>query len=120
MLTHNTQLGYKEIGIGIDHYAALVLDGDAFRSISIYEEKKGSVLDEVDMISTFEEREGNTKPGIWRMSVNEDGEIDSLLMPSEGEKFSKFLNLTFTEEGGEIVDEDVINCINENPIEEQV
>ena len=120
MLKKNTSLGYNEIGLGIDHYSALVLDGEKINSISIYEEKKGSVLNEVDMISKYEEREGDTKPGIWRMSVNEDGEMESLLMPSEGEIFSKFLNFTFSGEEGEIIDEDVVRCINENPIEDGV
>ena len=66
-----------ERGITIDHFAALVIDGDQYRVISL-EGKPGSVLDTETFSPT---REG--KPGCWTKDVVE-GEVKTTLVPTEG------------------------------------
>ena len=66
-----------ERGITIDHFAALVIDGDQYRVISL-EGKPGSVLDTETFSPT---REG--KPGCWTKDVVE-GKVKTALVPTEG------------------------------------
>ncbi len=63
-----------ETGIGIDHFAALVVDGEDYRVISI-EGQNGSV---------------DGKPGIWRKTAV-DGQVQAVAVPTLG-KVSDLLN----------------------------
>jgi dipeptidase E len=73
-----------EVGIGIDHWAALEVDGDSYHVVSV-PGKEGSVLPNGTFSST---REG--VPGIWIKVVNEQGEVESQLCPQQG-KLSELL-----------------------------
>eukprot|EP00977_Amphora_coffeiformis_P023879 scaffold14635_cov201-Amphora_coffeaeformis.AAC.12 len=72
-----------ELGIGIDHWAALQVNGDSYTVLSI-PDKEGSVLPDGRFSS---ERKG--RPGIWIKSV-QDGQVKSRLCPSSG-KLSELL-----------------------------
>jgi dipeptidase E len=65
-----------ETGIGIDHFAALVVDGEDYRVISI-EDREGSV----DAGRFSPDRRG--KPGIWRKTVV-DGKVQAAVVPATG------------------------------------
>ncbi len=65
-----------ETGIGIDHFAALVVDGEDYRVLSI-EGREGSV--DEDRFSP--DRKG--KPGIWRKTVV-DGKVQAEVVPAAG------------------------------------
>ena len=68
-----------EIGIGIDHWAALVIDGDdSFRVVSL-EDKPGSVLVETSSFSP----DAKGVPGVWIKRVVK-GKVVSTLLPSSG------------------------------------
>jgi len=70
-----------EIGIGIDHWAALEVHGDRFRVMSL-PEKEGSVLkDENNKPYFSSDRKGT--PGIWIKEVK-GNEIRAKLCPQEG------------------------------------
>ena len=66
-----------ERGITIDHFAALVVDGDCFSVLSL-EGKPGSVSD-TDTFSPT--REG--KPGMWTKEVV-NGKVKTALVPAKG------------------------------------
>ncbi|CAB9521149.1 peptidase family S51, peptidase [Seminavis robusta] len=94
-----------EIGIGIDHWAALVVDGeDSYRVLSL-QDKPGSVLHD----NTFSD---NAKglPGIWIKRVV-DGTVQSRVCPPKG-KLSDIL-----QPASEIVQdtEDMEQCRRDNP-----
>jgi len=78
MLRHPT-----ELGIGIDHWAGLRVQGDTYAVLSI-PGKEGSVLPDGKFSS---ERKG--EPGVWIKSV-QDGRVKSRLCPSRG-KISELL-----------------------------
>jgi dipeptidase E len=65
-----------ETGIGIDHFAALVVDGEDYRVISI-EDREGSV----DKGHFSPDRRG--QPGIWRKTVV-DGKVQAVVAPAAG------------------------------------
>ena len=65
-----------ETGIAIDHYAALIVDGEDYRVISI-EGREGSV----DEGCFSPDRKG--KPGIWRKTVV-DGQVQATVVPVRG------------------------------------
>ena len=68
-----------EIGIGIDHWAALVIDGDdSYRVVSL-EGKPGSVILETSSFSP----EAKGVPGVWIKRVVH-GQVVSTLLPSSG------------------------------------
>lgn len=100
-----------EIGIGIDHWAALVVDGikDFYRVISL-DDKPGSVLkDEEGKIFFSEEALG--VPGIWIKHVH-DGQVVSRLLPASG-KLSDVLRSpsgTFCEDESALA-----QCRKDNP-----
>ena len=62
-----------ELGLGIDHNAALQIDGDSFKVLSIPGEK-GSVPRD----------EGESVPGIWLKWIDKDGLVKSKVCPSRG------------------------------------
>ena len=72
-----------EVGIGIDHWAALQVDGDSFTVVSI-PGKEGSVLPNGEFSP---DRQG--KPGIWIKTV-ENGKVCRRLCPPSG-KLSEIL-----------------------------
>jgi dipeptidase E len=65
-----------ETGIAIDHFAALIIDGEDYRVISI-EGREGSV----DEGRFSPERQG--KPGIWKKTVV-DGQVQATVVPATG------------------------------------
>ena len=65
-----------ETGIGIDHFAALVVQGEDYRVISI-EDREGSV----DAGRFSPDRKG--KPGIWKKIVV-DGKVQATVVPAAG------------------------------------
>ena len=68
-----------ERGITIDHFAALVVDGDQYSVLSL-DDRPGSVLEGG---AHSPERQG--KPGIWVKDVNEDGLcVTTTLAPGKG------------------------------------
>lgn len=62
-----------ELGICIDHCAALQVDGDSFKVLSIPGET-GSVPDD----------ENESVPGVWLKWIDEDGLVKSKVCPSRG------------------------------------
>ena len=65
-----------ECGIAIDHWAALVIEGDEYAVLSV-SGKAGSVSAD----STFQPGKG--KPGIWLKQVV-DGSVKTTLVPASG------------------------------------
>jgi dipeptidase E len=65
-----------ETGIAIDHFAALIIDGEDYRVISI-EGREGSV----DEGRFSPERKG--KPGIWKKTVV-NGQVQATVVPATG------------------------------------
>lgn len=80
----------KEVGIGIDHWAALVIDGqDSYRVVSL-DDKPGSVLiSDDDQVSFSPDAKGI--PGVWIKRVV-DGKVVSSHLPPSG-KISEVLQL---------------------------
>jgi dipeptidase E len=70
-----------ELGIGIDHWAALVVENDSYRVVSL-EDKPGSVLYNGDGVPTLSQ-EAKGVPGIWIKHVQE-GKVVAKLLPSSG------------------------------------
>ena len=68
----------NEVGIGIDHWAALEVNQGRFRVVSL-EGKEGSVLPDKTLSP---ERKG--VPGVWLKEVGEDGRVYSKLCPESG------------------------------------
>jgi len=67
-----------ENGICIDHYAGIILDGDEFSILSM-DGKPGSVLEDGTCDT---ERKG--KPGCWVKKIQDDGSIETCLIPDKG------------------------------------
>jgi len=73
-----------ERGIGIDHWAALIVSGESYKVLSL-EGKVGSVIiDRTEDESCADFRAGEGVPGIWIKDVMEDGRIHTRLCPQEG------------------------------------
>ncbi|KAL7467648.1 hypothetical protein ACHAXS_007892 [Conticribra weissflogii] len=70
----------SELGIGIDHNAALLISGSDFRVLSIAGQS-GSVP--ASLGDTFFE-EGSGIPGVWIKYVDVDGRVTSQVVPSRG------------------------------------
>jgi len=68
----------EEVGIGIDHWAALEVRGDKFRVLRL-KGKEGSVLPDKSFSS---DQKG--VPGVWIKEVRDDGKIYSRLCPDSG------------------------------------
>jgi len=66
-----------ERGICIDHWAALVVDGESFRTISL-PGKPGSVLN-----AQFVE-DASGAPGVWIKTISPQGEVTAELCPPAG------------------------------------
>ena len=79
-----------ERGIGIDHWAALCIEGERYRIIS-HEDRPGSVvIDEITDEQLFcPDRTGN--PGVWLLEVV-DNSVERWVCPSAG-KVSEILRL---------------------------
>ena len=96
-----------ELGIGIDHWAALVVEGEEYRVVSL-EGKSGSVHPNgVD----FCPNDDGGLPGIWIKKVGQDGKVHSRVCPKQG-KVKDLL-----QHASEIVEatEDVERCRKGNP-----
>ena len=92
-----------ELGLGIDNYAALVLDGEEFRVLSLPGAPGGSVPDG-DL----------SKPGVWIKYV-EEGVVRSKICPSYG-KVAELLQMIINPEKDVWNDERVELCRTENPV----
>ena len=66
-----------ERGIGIDHWASLIIDGERFRVLSLTD-KEGSVKPNGEFCT-----DGSGVPGVWIKEVV-DGKVERRLCPSEG------------------------------------
>lgn len=75
-----------EIGIGIDHWAALAVDGDDYQVISL-EDKPGTVI--TDNGEQLFSPEAKGVPGVWIKTVK-DGKVEATLLPPTG-KLSNYL-----------------------------
>lgn len=106
-----------ELGIGIDHYAALEVNGDEFRILSVPGEI-GSVPSRIGE-DADEECNGGVNsgnvPGAWIKYVDEKGTLHSMVCPRSG-KVSELLQ--FVKEPNEhlVLDERVELCRKENPL----
>jgi dipeptidase E len=98
-----------ELGIGIDHWAALVVEGDSYRVVSL-DGKPGSVLTSEQHGEATFSPEAKGVPGIWIKEVR-NGQVHATLCPREG-KLSELLKVA-----SEIVeDEDALKqCRQANP-----
>ena len=97
-----------ELGIGIDHHAALEVDGEDFRILSIPGET-GSVPGEDD-----DEGDGNV-PGVWLKYVDEDGAVHSRVCPHSG-KVADLLQILEDPEKYLLLDDKVKLGRKENPL----
>ena len=78
MLRHPT-----EIGIGIDHWAALQVNGDLYEVVSISGKRRfQSHSDDKDHES--EEDSDEDKPGVWLCRVTAEGQVETVRCPSKG------------------------------------
>ena len=94
-----------EVGIGIDHWAALQVQGDSYQVVALPDKEGSVLLPSGDFSPT---RQG--KPGIWIKEVNKQGDVLSELCPSQG-KLSQLLR-----HPSEIVqDHRVEDCRKDNP-----
>jgi dipeptidase E len=105
MLRHS-----KERGITIDHWAALVVDGENYKVLQL-SGKPGSVMTDGSWNGT---RQG--LPGVWVKEV-EDGVVVTTLAPASG-KLGGLLRVTANEDL--VVDPNVRVCEQENPFGEGV
>lgn len=99
----------KELGICIDHFAAIVVDGDNYSILSL-PGRPGSVLPDG---SFSEDRQG--KPGVWTKKVQADGgTIVTQLVPFEG---GQLIDLVASTPLEDIVEDTRLAAIRaENPI----
>ena len=97
--------GRYELGIGIDHNAALEVDGDDFRVVSIPGEV-GSVHDSSD---------NSMSPGVWLKYVDESGNIQAKVCPRSG-SLSDLLQEVTDAEKYILVDHRVDLSRKENPL----
>ena len=106
------KFGRFELGLGIDHNAALEVDGDDFRVVSIPGEV-GSVpaSDNEDE----EEEETPCVPGVWLKYVDEAGNVQKQVCPRRG-SLLELLQKVNDPEKHILVDERVDLCRKENPL----
>jgi len=98
-----------ELGIGIDHHAALEVDGEEFRILSIPGET-GSVIPE----DASNEKE-DAVPGVWIKYVDNDGMLHSKTCPGSG-KVTDLLQMLEDPQKHLLLDEKVELCRKENPL----
>ena len=72
-----------ERGIGIDHWAALIVSEGKYKVLSL-EDKIGSVVIDPQNEHKPAFQAGEGIPGIWIKDVMEDGKIHTRLCPQEG------------------------------------
>ncbi|KAL7524143.1 hypothetical protein ACHAXR_001016, partial [Thalassiosira sp. AJA248-18] len=95
-----------ELGIGIDHHAALEVDGDDFRILAIPGET-GSVK--------LEDSEDNV-PGAWIKYVDEEGTVHSKSCPRNG-KVTDLLQMVEDPQKHLLLDQQKVElCRKENPL----
>lgn len=78
-----------ENGIGVDNWAALVINGDAFTVVS-RQGHPGSVAADGSFTPN-----GDGVPGVWRMGVGADGALVRSLVPSAGKVASLLTPATY-------------------------
>lgn len=98
-----------ERGLCIDHFAALIVDGENYRVLSM-EGKEGSCREDGTRVT---DRSG--RPAIWVKDVTEDGGIATWLVPEAGKLSDILKPATTTEE-----DPAVADCIAENPFDMEI
>ncbi len=105
------QFGPYELGIGIDHNAALEVVGDDFRVVSIPGEA-GSVP-----VSNNEGEENGTAfvPGVWLKYVDEAGNVQKQVCPRSG-SLSDLLQEVNDPVKHILIDDHVDLCRKENPL----
>jgi len=96
-----------ERGICIDHFAALIVDGEDYSVLSVAD-KPGSLAPDGSRVT-----DQSGRPGLWIKDVQEDGSIHTSPVPPEG----KIASLLQTAEGGVEEDPAVLTCIAENPFD---
>jgi len=94
-----------EMGLCIDHWAALIVEGDSYRVFRL-PGKEGSVKDGVHY-----DPESGGLPGIWTKSVSPEGEVVMSLVPSSGKLSALLRPATAVVE-----DPRAAQCSSENPI----
>ena len=92
-----------EVGIGIDHFAALEIDGTEFRVLSI-PGQTGSV----------DVGGGGKVPGVWINYVDDDGIVHSKVCPRSG-KVSDLLQMLKNPAKHLVMDKRVKLCRKANP-----
>jgi dipeptidase E len=92
-----------EVGIGIDHFAALEIDGSKFRVLSIPETG----------LADDEDGGGQVPPGVW-INYVEDGIVHSKVCPLSGHVSDLLQSLKFPEKHL-VEDERVMMCRKANP-----
>lgn len=105
------QFGPYELGIGIDHNAALEVVGDDFRVVSIPGEA-GSVP-----VSNNEGEENGTAfvPGVWLKYVDEEGNVQKQVCPRSG-SLADLLQEVNDPEKHILIDDRVDLCRKGNPL----
>ena len=98
-----------ELGIGIDHHAALEVNGDDFRILSIPGES-GSVTEQDD------NGEESNVPGAWLKFVDKNGKVHSTACPTSG-NITELLQMLDNPDKHLLLDVDkVAQARNENPL----
>ena len=98
-----------ELGIGIDHHAALEVNGDDFRILSTPGET-GSVPEQ------DENGEERNVPGAWLKFVDKNGKVNSTASPTSG-KITELLQILDNPEKHLLLDADkVAEARKENPL----
>lgn len=100
------EFGQYELGIGIDHNAALQVDGDNFRVVSIPGETGSVHLCDIGT---------TTVPGVWLKYLDETGNVRAKVCPTSG-KLSTLLQEVNDPEKHFLVDKRVDLCRKENPL----
>jgi dipeptidase E len=105
-----------ELGIGIDHWAALVVEGDSYRVVSL-EGKPGSVVMNGDGNTTSFSPDASGVPGVWIKNVIVDKENDTARMVSGNPVLSNGKLSDLLQLATKIVsnDEAVEQCRGDNP-----
>jgi len=99
-----------ELGIGIDHHAALELDGEDFRILSI-PGQKGSVE-----LGDDADGNGQAVPGAWLKYVDDDGTLHSKACPWSG-KVTELLQMVEDAQKHLLLDQEKVElCRKENPL----
>jgi dipeptidase E len=102
-----------ELGLGIDHFAALEIDGDNFRVLSIRGET-GSI----DLSVPDESEDGSVDmsrvPGAWIKYVDASGALQSKPCPTSG-KVQDLLQMVVDPSKHILLDERVELCRKQNP-----